>query len=755
MALKDEIELIINRRKAKIPEIEKKYNKVAGLNNAIEDVQRLKNEILDNVERMNIAPDVKARIQAVDITDFSTAFQKFDKQYREVIARFSRDEINIAVVGAARQGKSLLLQSISNLDNKVIPAFQADDCTGTTSIIKNVPGSEISAQINFMTETQMVECVQKYLSDIFGDSERLDSFNGIRSLDIERLRAKMKKGSSKSAKFEHLVKYIRYFDKWSENVGKGYITVTNADDIQKYVAQHNGKNESSSERVDYYAYLAVKDVIISCQFRNKDAGKVVLRDTIGLGDTSLGIKDKMIAAIRDNSDAAIIVRRPEAGTGKLDEVDNEIYNILYEAFDSRNNMDKWLFWIVNNTSSDSIYGDNKERCEAFEKKVDELKWNLAGRYIVDVSDESAVNDIFSNQILNTLTKNIDDIDAGIMLELNEQIGRLFNEYKNILAAIENILDAECEGRVDKGEFIDKKWRGFYDQTFMKALKDYRNELFEKKDVDCEEFKKHVNRILDNAIDLVPSVQTIVKDLLSGGKNRTVDIYPRYLDKMRSDFTEKFINVDELIFDGQVKEFKEKIIDIFSQDDCGRLKYVVPVDKDKKLGWLRDAAETLFNMNRYSQFKIAFIMLDNFELTVRGFLMHRIRSRIDRFDLEKQSEINVPEGNEDVVARYINGKLEKKCREVCEEIRSDMENGFYSDPNRMLYAVMAEFYDRINFSYTDNMQEVSEVWKGLYRDNCQEIWKDEFRSSMQVTDLYNRWSNLIEHLKKYKKDEILF
>ena len=754
MALRDEIDRIISRRREKIPALRSRYEKVHELYDGIEKVKDLKQEMLENSTRMNITQDVYDKIKAIDTSGFAAEFREFADRYNEIENRFGRDEINIAVVGAARQGKSRLLQSISNLDNKVIPAFEADDCTGTTSIIKNVPGSAVSAEINFMTESQIVECVQKYLNDIFGNSERIGSFSQIGRLDINSLKSKMEKGSPKSAKFEHLRKYVEHFDEWSPMVNRGHITVTDANEIQKYVAQHNGENESSPKRQNYYYYLAVRDVTISCSFRNADAGKVVLRDTIGLGDTSLGIKDKMVAAIREHSDAAIIVRRPEAGTGKLDETDNEIYTTLYESFNCRNNMDKWLFWLVNKTSSSSLYGSNEARCEAFDKKVKDMDWKIAGHYIVDVSDGNAVNDIFSNRILRTLTQNIDDIDAGIMLELNMQLDKLYHEYEKIQNSIADILVVES-GKIDKDEFLAQKWRSFYERNLMGALKKLRDELDTKREIECDEFRRTVESILQNAVKMVPAVQDIQNSLLLGGRNRNFEVYATCIDKLRNDFTAMFLGVDEFIFDKQLKMFKEKVVDIFAQDEGGRLKNVVPLDESRKVEWLGDVSEQLFDKNRYSQLKTAFMMLRDFKLTVRGFLMHRIRSRIDRLDFEKDSDMQFIDGSVEDVARYMHKSIEKKCRTVCEEIEDDMRDGFYKDPNRILHAVMAEFYDRINFSYTDNKQVIEEVWRSLYRENCQAVWAEEFQNSMEVTDLYNRWSEVITLLKGYKRDDFNF
>ena len=159
---------------------------------------------------------------------------------------------------------------------------------------------------------------------------------------------------------------------------------------------------------------------------------------------------------------------------------------------------------------------------------------------------------------------------------------------------------------------------------MGALKNLRDELDTKRDIECDEFRRTVESILQNAVKMVPAVQDIQNSLLLGGRNRNFEVYATCIDKLRNDFTAMFLGVDEFIFDKQLKMFKEKVVDIFAQDEGGRLKNVVPLDESRKVEWLGDVSEQLFDKNRYSQLKTAFMMLRDFKLTVRGFLMHRIQ-----------------------------------------------------------------------------------------------------------------------------------
>lgn len=751
MKIKEEINAILERRAEKIPLLQKSMDKIIKISDELQKVDSIRSKMLENASKLAVSGDVYNKIEELNTTDYMRAFDAYKRKYEEIIQRFSRRELSIAVVGAARQGKSMLLQSISSLDDAVIPAFTNNDCTGATSVIKNVPGMPVSAQVSFRTESEMVKTVQKYLDTIFGEGqESMDSFEGIGRLPLDKLRQKMEVGSPETVKFEHLSKYVKHFDEWSPMVRKGTIIITDKSEIQQYVAQHNGKSESDPDRKEYFYYLAVKEVTISCEFQNADAGSIVLRDTIGLGDTSLGIEEKMFDAIGRYSDAAVIVRRPEASTGRFDDSDVAFYRKMKDTFKNRN-MDKWLFWLINKTSDSSPYKDNSDRCKAFSRKISEQKWDIAGYYIVNVADHDEVNKHFLNSLLETLVKNMDAIDEGILMEAEEEAERLYEQYQKVQKAVEQILLSEVKNKVDKTEFLNTKWKAFYEKGLMKLIKEFRNELEKNKDAESEKFRECIEQILERSQELLPSEETLYEEIISGGRNRPSEVYGDHLDALRTNFTEQFLKIDELIFDQQVKEIKERIVDIFAEDSGGRLKHICPIQENKeKSEWLRDLAQNIFDKKRYNQFKIAFCMLADFQLTVRGFLMHRIRARIDRLN---EIGYNTHESADKEIAKEIRRTLSRKLKDVREELEVTLKADFYKDPNRIFYAIIAEFYDRINFSYTESgEQDVESAWKSLYGDNCHKIWMDDFRETQEISVLYEEWYGLSNKLGKYSRQD---
>lgn len=750
MTISEGISQIIEKRNAKVPALKEKMSNLQDILSQIQKIDSIRDNMLADAEKLKMSPDAKASVQSISTMNFENAMQKLIDFYSDTIKRFERQEINIAVVGSARQGKSQLLQSISDLDNSVIPAFANNDCTGASSVIKNVPGSTLKADISFCEEFEMAAAVQAYLDNIFGEgSVRLESFEGIGRLNVDELEKKIPKGSAKKTKFNHLRKYIEHFDEWKELVHKGHIVVTAPNEIQKYVAQHNGEKENTPEREDYYYYLAVKEAIISCEFNNPETGRIVLRDTIGLGDTSLGISEKMLETISVHSDAAIIVRRPEAGTGKLDETDESLYDDLNKAFAKRN-MSKWLFWLINWSTQDSIYGDNLDRCEAFKEKLDSLDWNIAQSSIINVADKKAVNEFFLPSVLKLFIENIDAVDAGIMAEIQEHADKVYSEFRKIQSAIRNILIKGATDVVDTTDFLDSRWGELYESGLMKLLKEYKKKLSDKKDEECVAFKNKVVEILKNSVKLIPSEETLLTQLQKGGRNRGIDVYTMRLDKLRTEFTREFINIDEEIFDDEVREFKEEVVKTFTSDDGGKLGHLMPLsDFDTPDKWLRAFAEKYFDKPRYDQFKVAFIMLAEFSLTVRGFLMHRIRDRIDSLNPTGYDEQQLSSEDE---AKKLRLTLNRKLKDVREELLYMFQHELFCEPNRVFHAIISEFYDRINFSYQTNMKDAEKTWIKFYEEHLLEIWSNEFQKDMKLNELYKNWSELSDSLSKITKQD---
>ena len=166
MAIKDQIERIIQARQERGKSLRQRKAALQELK------AKLKSASSNLVLRSGDIKDERLREQygpvfaAVDTRRVERAADQAMRRMDEGIQRFGRDYISIATVGKERQGKSQLLQSVGDLDNSIIPAYDATSCTGATSIIWNSPNMQrgtVRVTITFRQPAELLEIVTPYI----------------------------------------------------------------------------------------------------------------------------------------------------------------------------------------------------------------------------------------------------------------------------------------------------------------------------------------------------------------------------------------------------------------------------------------------------------------------------------------------------------------------------------------------------------------------------------------------------------------
>ena len=164
MSITDKINEIIDRRigrngfegKGHLEVIKKKKTFFNELMQTLQEYQALRENMLSQINgcrgeyyTMSIEdPTLQQKIELADPSATILQLQKCLAECDRLEKRFNRETINISVVGRAGQGKSRLLQSISGVENDIIPADTGGDCTGAKSTIANAKG-ETYAHIKF------------------------------------------------------------------------------------------------------------------------------------------------------------------------------------------------------------------------------------------------------------------------------------------------------------------------------------------------------------------------------------------------------------------------------------------------------------------------------------------------------------------------------------------------------------------------------------------------------------------------------
>ena len=113
-------------------------------------------------------PTIEERLNLVSTDKVEKCIRNLSEELALLKKRFSRETVQIAMIGRERMGKSTLIQSITGLGNEVIPAFDGSSCTGTVSVIHNCE-ENFHADITFFERGEFLQAINSKLSEFFPD----------------------------------------------------------------------------------------------------------------------------------------------------------------------------------------------------------------------------------------------------------------------------------------------------------------------------------------------------------------------------------------------------------------------------------------------------------------------------------------------------------------------------------------------------------------------------------------------------------
>ncbi|MBR2024223.1 MAG: hypothetical protein IKA02_00265, partial [Clostridia bacterium] len=660
------IEAIIKARKDKADNFKKRKATYEDLNKKVIEIMRLRDKMLnedfqDPKKRKLAGEDFINALSALNSEAFDKCYEKLRDSINDVVVMYEKDEINISVIGERRQGKSQLLQSISGLTKDqldgcdIIPTANiSDDCTGAVSVIKNsknMKDKEVKVEVEFYNEREMVEQINGYIREINDpELQEIKFYDEIKDIPARRVLAKLRQAQSVLvSKCEQLAKFVENIEVWGANVEKygqrkEKLSV-NKEDVIRYVAQHNGKPSNDPDREDYFEYLSVKEVAIICKFVYPRAGKIVLRDTVGFGDSRVvGLLDSMVQSVSKSCDAAIVVTRPDPLTAQVGGIGDTIYSALQKsAQDRKLNMGDWCFYVLNHTKAGDRFVDNIDTCDRIKGEMRRNNRACASIYTVDVSDSDEVTKELLIPMLDKLMENLPKLDKALEDRILEESVEAYNEYEKLCQQCERVKDFEEK---IKEQFDDTTYKNFasrWDEGKF-ALEKIRKNYEKFLNKDCEEFKREVEKLRPGQAysgGVVPNPQNIKASLNAGrGAQGLVE---DYMNKLRNDFTKRFVQMDDviakLVADMQ-KEVCKVLVKTFSLDEI--VGYAPPACTEETenedvenvpsdtyaiwLGKLYDRLKEIFKESKkYDDILVAIKFLSSFTISVRGFLMHDVRA----------------------------------------------------------------------------------------------------------------------------------
>lgn len=749
MAQKEKIQRIIDRRrgegefqgKGHLQKIESKLSFLSELQKQLIAYSDFRNSVIRQIEEergvyyQRSLEDVsfEQNVREASIDRVLSQLEKCAREYERLKSRFGRDSIGISVVGGAGSGKSTLLQSISGLKNSVIPASDGSDCTGTQSIICNNDQAETYAQIDFYTSDEIIAHVRKYLEAIGVDDKfHVNSLGDISNLNIINIRSSVKDGdlSKKDSLCIHLEKYVKNLSTYADKLGKSEIVKEK--DIIRYVAQHAVDNENEK----YYLYLAVKKACIFKKFDYGDAGKIVLIDTIGMGDTSLGIREKMIKTLHDDSDASILLFRSDRG---LREKDNENIDFIRENMQGTN-LGKWMFWVAN----DFCDNGTQALINTLTDKKKYMGGQCAALYKVKCNDKDDVRENLLIPLLDTMINNLEDIDKSLLQNVNSLAERVYSDYYELCGKIAKAMSGDFKQNANVTHMFNHK---LYNDCppFSQALVALENDFRERSNSPCEEITDTIKSIFGEVSGFCPTEEEILSRLnLGTNASRPVNVFQYYADSIRNQIKSVFDNRinNDCIVELQA-EVKRKIISLLYNE--GKFSVIPLLDStgnwSDMIDWMKCFLKEC--LSDYPVMKETCEKLVNFRLNIEGTINYKLNkclqapynsnANIFGANIDNQDLGTIAEKIEQHFLWAEEGWQEKLLEELADTIAS---------PYNLFYDLINSFRDRLIFS-PEGRAELYD----FYFDHCNIIWREEIISASQAQTIIAEWNEMSRKLSE--------
>ncbi|OQA17133.1 MAG: hypothetical protein BWY64_02241 [bacterium ADurb.Bin363] len=711
----EKISHIIEKRKPLIQKIEKVEKNLKGLISALNNLEINKNRITGYVD-----DDSKGKLEEISTHHLKTQIQEHLFVLSKLKTRFSRDTINIGVVGRARMGKSRLLQCLSGLSAAEIPDGNRLHCTGVKSTIYHNPYVETYGEVFFHTE-------QTFLDEVIAPYYR-ELELGNCPIFIEEFASKslpdfteINKGyADPRAKYEHLKKYHSNFDKYRHLLLTSSPLRISKEQIREYVSQHTPDGNK------LYNYLAVREVKIFCKFPNTSAGKIALVDMPGLGDTGIGDEERLIKILGRDIDLVLFVRMPKSTGDHFADVDVKLYDTARTSL-SKLPIDLWSFMILNRTGRNSENGDNYNNCKDLIDTIGEKHIKVVDAIIADCSHIESVNKDILDKVLDYLVENITGLDCKYADSCQESLKQLQNMIKGELKKCDNALE-KVKGKDNEAREFKRLFDIFW-RDVTNGLEDLLKKLDEDYYLESSPFKEQLKKAIE-----LSKRDSIIPELNKIEERRNIEgsyenAYNKYLHEIRTKVTEHFLTLDEGLRK-TIDSRKVQVIDIL----IGKGK-LANITGSSGLDFL-DAFINILPED-LEKLKLGFTILSEFHLSYRGLIHHRIRKHLDPLTPDKTKR-----KLQEKTAQEIKYNLEALLGTTLYEIESEIEK-FLFEPNQAAFGMVEEFLDRVL-----RAEDVQNEWYFLLEEFKSEIWTSEFSKLGEKSRIRKAWESAIKQVAEY-------
>lgn len=699
---------IISKRKTTAAEPKQKKEQLESLETALRKLEVQKQAILD---KPGVSSNLVDRLAQINFPILIEGVIQERQAWENLWKRFERNSVNIGVVGLARQGKSTFLQAVSGLTDNEIPSSDGQPCTTVQSNIFHSDGIT-SGVVHFHSEKSFLEEIIQPYYEALGFLNPPQSLTQFRNNSLPAEPTDPERGAKIGSLYGHLRdEYYLNFDKYSNSLKqeKWHKEITQ-NEIKRYVSQEYDRNSKPV----YFEHLAVEKVKIFCPFPKVDVQQIALVDMPGLGDTRLGDAERMIAALSQDVDFILFIRRPDKLGDLWGNQDTNLYDTASKALKEKLPLEEWSFMLLN------YDGENRKQCQDLDNNREEKRINVKQCLIANCSNSIEANQILE-QILEYLVGNIVRLDKQYMSASLSSLKSLqFKVDQELIRAkelIEDYGDSHAEYVLYRENLVEQLYE---------KIEDFRAKTRLLKDQPSNEFVKQVDTAIINCQENpgFPSPEEIKVWIKKEGIPN--EPHFRAIQQMRATFLEHFHFLEVELKDF-LNETKLEIVDIFVDLGLGNL--------NTKQGL--ESLEAMANElpERLPKLKLGFNFIASFDISYKGFLQSKVWQEISDksiFPLPLGDPFNASFNNVDDIILDLKQRHQKAIT-ICQET---LRNLALSITNVQI-SMVEEFADHIT-----RAKDIEQEWDILLGKYRSQVWA-EFKDLEERKELQQQWNSLVK------------
>ncbi len=711
---------IVSYRQQSKAGIENKINCINELDTRLQELNRTREYILSQ-ENGNDA----AGLREIDgnISSIREKINTLRMELQHLLNRYSRDTVNIGIVGVPKQGKSTFLQSLTGLDEAIIPTgFKW--VTGACSYLRHDPTVAQGDAYAIITPYTRDEFLQEVITPFTNSLNlpRLFAPEDLRTLrlpDISELPRK-----EQHMQLERLAELKANYDKYEHLLGRSELRIERKD-IRSYVAQCDEEC-----RVKYTNWYVVKKAEIHCCFPQTDIGKVMICDTPGLGDFTPGAQEALVERLGNGMDFIFLLRRFDEKEQEVRESDAAFYNVIRKAYPLFDVPD-WAYLILNRSAHEkvpSLY------IEELERKLT----TRGGVVALDAKDKESVGAAFQ-KILGDVVTQLPVLDKKLSSHCDTLLADLSQSITELTKKAQRTISNAQISHFTRTNDVKQILRNLT-AKLLQLQADLASGVAM---AGVPTFAQFIQETLTTMYADIPALDSDIVD-----EQNPQEWMGEGWDKFRSAFIARFSSLDSTL-KAVTDNVKDQMQRILTAEDGGRLNFV-SATPDQPAFWqdLREVLdETL--QERATHLIGAIDNLLNTQLSFRALIMPRLHALTDALSTRSTH----PDFE---YCRYTQGATLEECRarlqsawkiavsKAISMFGDDDNGGELKDVNAVPTQAMCALIDEFYLLWLKhNGRSVSENnWFEFYQKHATNVWPEIYQNEQSRFAMNRRWTNAV-------------